>query len=610
MKINILPWANFRAAGLRGALRLFFALIGFPLCAQPTTLPVAPIFTKVENSPVVTTAGDSRSVNWIDIDNDNDLDLFITNGPKDGENNMLYKNNGKGVFTAVANDPIVQDGKPSDGATWADFDNDGDLDCFVANWWFVESLLYANDGAGNFTQMSGLNLVTQKSYSETASWGDYDNDGWVDLYVANSYNDKRNFLYRNLGNGTFAKITSGAMVTDLGTSRCVNWTDYDNDGDVDLFITNEEDENENLYRNQGNGTFSKLTTGPLVQDGGKTMSASWGDYDNDGDQDVFLANDKGNDGLFRNDNGVFVKISGSPVTSSGGNSFGSQWADIDNDGDLDLFVTNAFGTGKLRNFLFLNQGGGVFVRDQTEVVSQDMGWSYGAAFGDMDADGDLDLAVANCFDASQTDYLYENHASENLNHWLTASCVGVLSNRSAIGAKVRLKATIGGKQVTQLREISAQTGYCGQNQLAAHFGLGDATSIESLEVQWPSGIEELFGNIAVNQHIVLTEGQGVSDLKQPTGIPGLHLRLPAPNPFHDNLSFGFDLDQASDWKIDILDNAGRTVCPLHNGRLEAGTHTFQWAGNDAGGTAAPAGTYRIAIYDSSGRSAGQSVVKY
>src|SRR5262249_766532 len=157
------------------------------------------------------------------------------------------------------------------------------------------------DGAGNFTESTAGNLVNDGGYSETASWGDYDNDGLVDLYVTNSAVPLQNFLYRNLGGGNFSKVLAGPMVTDTYTSRCVNWTDIELDNDLDLFVTNENGQDENIYRNDNGGNFTKLSTGPLLTDGKNTMSGSWGDYDNDGDLDVFLANNMGNNALFRND---------------------------------------------------------------------------------------------------------------------------------------------------------------------------------------------------------------------------------------------------------------------------------------------------------------------
>lgn len=551
------------------------------------------IFSKVKNSPVVNTPGDSRSVNWIDADDDGDLDLFISNGPESGENNFLYLNNGKGHFMPVTGEPVVQDNKPSDGATWADCDNDGDNDAFVVNWYGVHNLLYLNNGSATFQQVTSGIPVTDGGHSETAAWGDYDNDGLLDLYVTNSAGNRRNFLYHNDGNGVFTKITTGTPVTDAFFSRCVNWVDYDNDGDQDLFVTNENDQHENLYRNNGNGAFTKITTGALVGDGGKTMSASWGDYDNDGDPDVFLANDQGNDALFRNDgSGNFEKIMGDPVVNSGGNTFGSQWADVDNDGDLDLFATNAFWGGPWNNFLFINQGNGKFLRNLLEAPAMDKGWSYGCAFGDMDRDGDLDLAVANCYNANQPDYLYENHAAENANHWLVVQCTGTKSNRSAIGARVLVRTVIGGKQVTQMREISAQSGYCGQNQLNAHFGLGDAANVESLEVHWPSGLVETYSHLTANQYVTLTEEGGVTGSKEPDAAATiLQYCTVQPNPFLDSAVCHFSLEQARRLQVEVLDMQGRLVRNISDKWFEAGEHVLTWDGKDSGGANAPSGQY-------------------
>ena len=552
-------------------------------------------FSKVLNSPVVTTPGDSRSVNWIDVDGDTDLDLFISNGPELGEDNFLYLNNGTGGFTAVTGDPIVQDGKPSDGATWADVDNDGDNDCFVANWYGVNNLFYKNNGNGTFEQVLTGSFVTDGGHSETASWGDYDDDGKLDLYVTNSGGNKKNFLYKGNGDGTFAKITTGSPVTDVATSRSVNWTDFDMDGDLDIFVSNEENEKENLYRNDGTGSFTKLATGPHLNDGGKTMSSSWGDYDNDGLQDLYLANDQGNDGLFHNDgNEIFTKVTNSVVATSGGNSFGSQWADVDNDADLDLFVTNSFWGGLWKNFLFLNQGGGVFVRDTAEICSKDLGWSYGCAFGDFDRDGDLDLGVATCYNANQPDYLYENHASENGNNWLVVNCIGTESNRSAIGAKVWVTATIGGQQVTQLREISAQSGYAGQNQLAAHFGLADATTY-TVSIQWPSGIEEIYGNLFSNQYITVTEKEGVTGTGTPqSGNTAMRMLPPAPNPFSDSVAIVWEQTGAAPVLLEIVDVQGKTI---FSEKINAapGKQEWRWNGQNAQGAKVPGGIYVVSV---------------
>ncbi|MBI3240072.1 MAG: VCBS repeat-containing protein [Flavobacteriia bacterium] len=178
-------------------------------------------------------------MNWIDYNGDGLNDLFLTNGPSTGQNNMLFKNNGNGTFLLVSNDPIVSDNMPSDGATWADMDNDGDPDCFVANWYNQNNMLYANNGNGTFTKLNISDATTDAGYSETASWGDLDKDGFVDLLVTNSSGNKNNFLYYNNGNVTFTKFSSGSIVTDASESRCINWCDVDNDGFQDAFVTNE-----------------------------------------------------------------------------------------------------------------------------------------------------------------------------------------------------------------------------------------------------------------------------------------------------------------------------------------------------------------------------------
>lgn len=479
----------------------------------------AQYFTKVTTGPVVKVAADSRSVNWVDFNNDGFVDLMITNGPSGGQNNCVFVNDQKGGFVQLLTDTIVKDKKPSDGASWADVDNDGQLDCFVANWYNVNNLLYFN-AQGKFELMKSGSVVTDAGYSETGSFADYDQDGFVDLYVTNSAGNKRNFLYHNNGDRTFTKITTGAMVTDAFDSRCVNWTDIDLDGDVDLFVTNESNQNEQLYRNDGNGIFTKLTTGPLVNNGGNTMSGSWGDYDNDGDLDVYLCNDGGSNALFQNKGNFEFALVDDVVSKTDHHSFSSAWSDIDNDGDLDLFVTNAFfTTNKQVNLFYLNNGNGTFERQTSDVIARDSAWSYGCAFGDYDNDGFEDLAVATTRfgGVDEPDFLYHN--AGNGNNWITIKLLGTKSNHVAIGAKVRIKATIDGKSVWQLREVSAQNAYCSQNDLRVHFGLKEAKLIDSLRIEWPSGLKEYYVAVAVDRVLTLREGEGTISAIQPILTP-------------------------------------------------------------------------------------------
>ncbi|WP_317898877.1 FG-GAP-like repeat-containing protein [Aurantibacillus circumpalustris] len=471
-------------------------------------------FSKITNSPISIINSDSRSVNWIDINNDDWLDCFISNGPSGGQNNFLFINTGSGSFTLAASDSIVLDNKPSDGATFGDINNDGSIDAFVANWYNINNLFYTNNGNGSFTKSNSEIISNDLGYSETAAWGDYDGDGLLDLYVTNSAGQKKNYLYHNTGNGTFLKINSGDLVIDANYSRNVNWTDIDNDGDLDVFVTNENGQNENLYLNNGSGNFTKITSGTLLNDGGNTNSSSWADVDNDGDLDVFLANDQGFNSLFINEgNLVFTKILSDTVSTTPSRSFSSAWSDIDNDGDVDLFVTNSFGiSNKLVNYLYINQGNGTFIRNSSDITASDSAFSYGCAFGDYNNDGFEDLAVATCRfgGIDQKNSLYQNVT--NSNNWIAFKLIGTVSNASAIGAKIRVKAIINGNAVWQMREISSQSSYCGQNDLRPHFGIGDATKIDSVKIEWPSGIVDYLTQLTINQFKNVTESANSTDI--------------------------------------------------------------------------------------------------
>lgn len=515
-------------------------------------------FTKITNSPLSSSPGDSRSVNWVDVNGDGFIDCFISNGPQTGQNNALYLNDQNGNFLAVQNDPIVSDNMPSDGATFADIDNDGDLDAFVVNWYNRNNLAYLNTGDGSFIQLTEDLWVNQAGYSETAAFGDFDNDGWVDCYVTNSEGNKRNFLYHNAGNGTMVPVTEGVMVTDGGSSRNVTWVDMDSDGDSDLFITNENNERNHVYRNDGNGVFTKLNDVAIATSLVSTMSSCWGDTDGDGDMDVFLANSGNINQYFRNEgNFIFTPFEDSDITLSAYNSFSCAWGDIDNDGDLDLFVTNAFKSGiRLKNLLYINDGSGHLIQETSEIVTQDLGWSYGCAFGDYDNDGFLDLAVATTRfgNVDESDYLYRNNGGEN--HYFMLVLEGTTSNRAAIGAIVRLKAVINGKEIWQMREVSGQSSYCGQNDLRVHFGLGDAVRVDSVIIEWPSGNKETMTHLDADQIMMIKESivnsiQGWNS--------SIDMRL-FPNPANSSVTVHANvLIPATKFDIEIANDSGRIV---------------------------------------------------
>ena len=540
----------------------------------------AQIFTKITTGPEVNDGGDSRSVNWIDFDNDGDLDLFVTNGPHAGQNNFFYKNNGDGTFTKIDTIAIAQDNRASDGSSWGDFNNDGYPDLFVANWWGQNNLLYMNNGDGTFTQITNSPITTESNYSETGVWGDYNNDGFLDLYVCNSGGNLRNALYKNNGEGTFTKLTS-SFLNDQNYSRNLNWIYYNNDKLPDLFVTNENDQNEKLYINNGDDTFSSLDVPSLLNFNGNSTSSNWEDIDNDGDLDVLILNysNQHNYLFINNNDGTFTKVDSPPFSTDTSNSFCSAIGDVDNDGDLDIFITNAFtGNSPTHNFLYLNNGDGTFVKT-ADAVTQDSGWSYGCALGDYNKDGYLDLFTANCFNADQNNSLYVNNGGTN--NSLMLNLEGVKSNRSAIGTVVKLKANIFGNTSWQTRIVSGETGYCGQN-LQLHFGLGDAASIDSLKIEWPSGIIQYENNLQINTINTIVEDTSLATrtLKTNKHLQGFNLQQNYPNPFNPETRIKFTITKPEFVSLKIYNLLGNEVTTLLNEDKPAGDYAIDFNGDN------------------------------
>jgi len=448
-------------------------------------------FTRITNAPIV--AGiNSTILAWGDFNNDGFQDLFVSTGTGPS---LLYSNNGNGTFTRILAAPVATDSGLCFGATWGDYDNDGFLDLFVGVNNSGDDWLYHNDGQGGFTKITTGAIVNSKGYANNCGWADYDNDGFLDLFVANS--DQNDFLYHNNGDGTFTRIMTNAIALKPGNSQGGSWADYDNDGWPDLFVSRVNEPNL-LYHNEGHGVFRAVTNGIIVHDVSVGQGTSWGDYDNDGYLDLFVVNPNARNFLYHNNgDGSFTKITNGAIVTDISNGHGCGWADYDNDGYLDLFVANRFG----RNFLYHNNGDGTFGRVATGIVPNDPADAVAGAWADYDNDGFPDLFVTEF--NSNNNRLYRNNGNNHA--WLTVKLEGRWSNRSAIGAKVRVKAVIGGKPIWQLREISGGGGLGSQNDLRAGFGLGDATQVDLVRIEWPSAIVQEFYDVAPRQFLTLIE---------------------------------------------------------------------------------------------------------
>jgi len=303
---------------------------------------------------------------WGDYDNDGFLDLFVTNLGIDATN-WLYRNNGNGTFqkmTGVQAGPIASDaGGRSVSAAWGDFDADGYLDLFVANGALAENkldALYRNLGQGHFTNITLASGITEALESSQGTWADVDGDGRLDLFVTHNAG-QGNYIYRNLGNGSFEAITNGNVLNEQLNSVGSAWGDYDNDGKLDLFVVNGtldgQLQNNALYRNGGGGNFEKITTGDIVNDFGMFRGCAWADYDNDGYLDLFVVNEGLGNRLYHNNgDGTFTRVTEGDIVTDIANSNGCSWGDYDNDGFLDLFVANGGTVSPQANFLYHNNG--------------------------------------------------------------------------------------------------------------------------------------------------------------------------------------------------------------------------------------------------------------
>ena len=554
-------------------------------------------FTKVSTGPAATDAANSQGASWIDVDHDRDLDLYVANVGTQA--NFLYRNQGNGTLVRVTTGDIATDLFSNAGNCWADYDNDGDLDVFATG---SNPAFYENDGAGRLSRLNRSAVFgTNDLRSWACAWADYDRDSLVDLVIAHPAGafgapQLSNFLFRNQGDGTFARITNTPVTTNLAPFTVPSWSDYDLDGDVDLFIgsgpASASPGLDFLFRNMltetGAATFERITEGPLARGTRDGQIINWIDYDNDGDLDAFVTNWGGGmgglaDELFRNDDGTLTKITSGSLVTDRQVSLASVWGDFDNDGDQDVLVTD--GNGGQPNRLYENNGDGSFTRLSAPPFSIDRSVSWGASAGDYDNDGDLDLFIANAINGSRN-FLYRNDLDAG-NHWLKIHLIGTASNRAAIGARVRVKATLGGQAVWQLREVSSQNSFNGHNSLAVHVGLAEATRVDSLEITWPSGQVDVYTNVDVDQFLVATEGQTVSPVatdEEPAFPDDFVLSPNYPNPFIRSTTLRYRLPRTTHMTLSVHDVLGRTVATLVDGQQPPGEHvaTFE-AGTLPGG---------------------------
>ncbi|MFN8547141.1 MAG: FG-GAP-like repeat-containing protein [Candidatus Eisenbacteria bacterium] len=580
------------------------------------------LFTKVTDAsnPIVTDPGPDQQkyygASWVDYDGDGDIDLFV-------DKDLLYRNDGGGAFTkittsGIGSQQVTTQPFSMDGNSWADVDNDGDLDAFLVG---EAGYLYRNAG-GAFTavQSGGIgNGFANRGWA--CAWADYDNDGYLDLVMALPDGfvpgpSDSNHLFHNDGppRWNFTAVKGTPVTADTSSFTCPTWADYDDDGDQDLFIgsgpANGTVIPDYLFRNllseTGHAGFARILDPPIGTDGQDGQVWNWIDYDNDGDLDAYLTNYAGVSGtgmanrLYRQESdGSFTAITGQTIVTDADVSLASTWNDFDNDGDLDCFVAT---DGPNPDRLYENNGNGTFTSVTTTPLTSTAFATRSATAGDYDNDGDVDLFV-NAPTTRRA--LYRNETTGR--HWLELRLTGTVSNRSSIGAKARAKAVIGGQSVWQRRDVSAQNQFQGQNELRQHFGLRDATLVDSLVVTWPSGRQLVLTHVGADQVLNLTEPTSAAVPIGERTSGSLEILKTWPQPFSAGARIQLRLPPNDRGVLVVHDATGRVIRRIE---IEAGPsdRVLEWDGTDMHGRLAPAGIYALAL-EADGRIANGKLVR-
>ncbi|WP_046745455.1 FG-GAP-like repeat-containing protein [Kordia zhangzhouensis] len=477
----------------------------------------------------------------------------ITIGTQSGDPIKMYKNNGDGTFS-LDTSLGINNTRQQKQVIWVDFDNDGDKDLYVSSN-ADGSRLYRNDTGTlvDVTATSGLPTVAQDNSG--ASWGDYNNDGNLDVFLCNREisSPQSNYLYRNNGDGTFTNVSVAAGI-DPGShfSFCAAFFDYNNDGWQDIYMANDKTNTTNiLYKNNGDGTFTDVSEQSGTNLAIDAMSVTIGDFDSDTWFDIYVTNGiQGNYFLRNNGDGTFTNIALSTGTIFGGVAWGAVFLDADNDSELDLYVSGSLDgsvPGIPSAAFYKNNGDGTFSSPTTTGFQGDTRESYSNAIGDTDNDGFPEIIVSNS--ANDDIFLWKNQ-TVTTNNWLKVDLEGTISNKQGVGALIELSS--GG--TSQYRYTICGEGYIAQNSSTEFFGIGTNTTIDYVKVTWLGGAQDIVYNVTPNQRLHITEGSNPLAVDEFESVAEIQLY---PNPSQGDIWLKSTYNY--DYKYFIFDSKGVQV---------------------------------------------------
>lgn len=490
-----------------------------------------------------------------DFNNDG-YDDFYVSFPQG--KNQFYRNNGDRTFTEMGEELgiVLPDFIDTRTAAWGDINNDGWVDLYLGNKGTSDQLYLnlKNEQFQNISHKAGINAV---GHPKSVNMADVNGDGLLDIYVANFASE--NVLYLNQGDTTFLDANLEAGALDKGRAMGSVLFDYDKDGDVDIYLVHDGNEPNFLYQNDGTGKFREVAQAAGVATESYGMGVDIGDINNDGWMDIHITNLGPNFLLLNNGDGTFQNISKEANIDDIGMGWGTNFLDFDKDGLLDIYVANdsKFSPFVYRNILYQNLGNRTFERTEVRGVVSNDNSSYGSAYFDYDLDGNLDLLVVN---REEGIHLYEN--STRTNNWLGLKLIGTESNTNAIGATIQL---LDEKGSIYCREIIAGHSWESQSTLLQHIGIGTANSIKELTIYWPSGNIQKEVITELNQYYTISESGTIEkgiNLDQTTStnsitstFSNIHI---APNPNNGNFIIEWKARSAEPLSLQVLDLLGKS----------------------------------------------------